>query len=375
MFRYTLSTPETRATTAILVAPDLLRRVGEIVRDHVHATSCVIFSDATVNGFHGGALANALRQGGIEAIAFTFEPGEASKCHQTALRAYDALSAARIKRDVVIVALGGGVVSDVAGFVAATWMRGVSWIVCPTTMEAMVDAAIGGKTAVNLPAGKNLVGAFHHPALVLIDPTTLSTLPQRDLRAGVSESVKHAALFDDSFLAWQERHVASILSLDPTTTVELIARNVRFKADIVADDPYDRTGRRSLLNFGHTIGHAIEAACDYRLRHGECVAIGMVAAGRLSSAVAGLPATDAERITALLRAFGLPTKLSDHMDAAPVPSARKVLDVMLTDKKHVSAKSGGAAPRWVLLEALGRPTVRPDVPQSLVEEVVAEALH
>jgi 3-dehydroquinate synthase len=248
------------------------------------------------------------------------------------------------------VALGGGVVSDLAGFVGATWMRGVQWAICPTTLEAMIDASIGGKTAVNVPGGKNLVGAFHHPRMVLIDPDCLVTLLDRDLRAGLAESIKHAALFSPEFFEWHEQNAEAILRRESQVLSELIDRNVAIKVDVVRRDATEQSGRRMLLNFGHTIGHAIEECCGYELRHGECVALGMVAAATLSESLGLSDASVAEQIRGLANCFQLPTHLPS---AIPWP---RVLEVMRRDKKAREGKL-----QFVLLQAIGKPAVRRDV--------------
>lgn len=382
MFQHLLATPEIRSFTTIMVEPGLLDLVGAILRERFADAPFMVISDATVAALHGDRLTRSLLGAGLHIIPLTIPAGESSKSHSVALQAYDALAAAGLKRDAVLIALGGGVVSDLTGFVAATWMRGVRWVVCPTTMEAMVDAAIGGKTGVNLPAGKNLIGAFHLPELVLIDPTTLDTLPRRDVCAGLAESVKHAVLFDPSFLSWHEARRADILALDRAAVAELIAHNVRLKANIVAEDPWERTGRRVLLNFGHTIGHALESVAGYRLRHGECVAIGMAAAARLSSKVTGLPAGDVARLLCLVRDLELPTRWSESPPAStgtgPAPDPASILTRIQADKKHATAvgneEGDNKGRRWVLLEAFGRATVYTDVRAELVESVVAEAL-
>jgi 3-dehydroquinate synthase len=261
------------------------------------------------------------------------------------------------------VAIGGGVVSDLAGYVAATWMRGIRFVIFPTTLEADVDAAIGGKTAVNLPQGKNLVGAFHQPTFVGIDPECLRTLPARDLRAGLAESVKHALLRSVDFLAWHESRIDDILSLDGETLVELIRTNVQIKGDIVQRDAQERGNLRVLLNLGHTVGHAIESCCAYRLRHGECVSLGMVAACRIARAVGLLDEGTVSRVTTLLSRIGLPIELPERLDVGGV------FDVMRSDKKILGGKV-----RLVLLEAVGRPVVRDDIPETVVREAFESLL-
>jgi len=248
-------------------------------------------------------------------------------------------------------------VSDLAGFVAATWLRGVRFAICPTTLEADVDASIGGKTAVNIDAGKNLVGAFHQPVLVAVDPDCLKTLDPRDVRAGMAESIKHALLFSEEFLSWHEKHGDAILALEPGTIAELIGRNVRFKADVVREDTLEQAGRRMLLNFGHTVGHAIESCCGYAYRHGECVALGMLAACRLSHSLGLLGARDVDRVQTLLDRFGLPTVLAESVDW------RRIITRLRNDKKVRAGKV-----RLVLLEGIAQPVIRADVPEKALRQ-------
>lgn len=280
----------------------------------------------------------------------TVPVGETSKSLEQSRRLYDALAEMRFPRDGVVLGLGGGVVCDLAGFVAATWMRGVDLVLCPTTLEADIDAAIGGKTAINLSAGKNLVGVFHPARLVLIDPTCLRTLDARDIRAGLAESIKHALIASEEFLSWHESRLDDVRSLRDAALTELIERNVAIKSAIVSRDPFETTGERMFLNLGHTIGHAIENACGYSLRHGECVGLGMLAACRLSEQVAGLPSEVTRRVEALIRRIGLPTRLPETI---PVET---ILEAIGRDKK-----SRAGSVRFVLLENIARPLVRTNV--------------
>lgn len=233
----------------------------------------------------------------------------------------------RLTRDSCILALGGGVVGDLAGFAAACYMRGIAFIQVPTSLLAMVDSSVGGKTAVDLPAGKNLAGAFHQPHAVWIDPHVLNTLPEREYRAGLAEVVKAGAIAGPEFFAWLETHAAALAAKDPASVEQAIARSCRLKADIVARDETEQ-GDRALLNFGHTFGHALEVLLDYgTLVHGEAVAIGMVLAADYSAQLGVANQTDADRLKALLHAFGLPTELPQALNAA------QIVDKMRLDKK------------------------------------------
>ena len=312
-----------------------------------------IITDTTVGRLHGRAVLDAC---GPAATLTAVRPGERSKTLATAGRLYDWLAEARAERTDLVVALGGGVVGDLAGFVAATWMRGVPLVQMPTTMEAALDASVGGKTGVNHPRGKNLVGAFHAPRAVLIDTDLLATLPERDRRAGLAESVKHAAVVDPALLEWQEQNAEAILAGSVTEVAELIARNCEIKAGVVSRDEREHD-LRAILNHGHTVGHALEHVLGYKLRHGECVALGMVVENELARARGMLSAADALRVRDLLERLRLPVRLPRAVEAGAV------LEASRSDKK-----SAGGAVRYVLLAGLGAPQRVADVRD---EEVTA----
>ncbi len=325
--------------------------------------STITVTDRHVAGFHESETVSMLRSMGMAPIVHQIEPGEASKGLAEVSRLFETMASTGIGRDGLIIALGGGVVNDLTGFVAATWMRGIKWLAIPTTVEAMVDACVGGKTAINLPAGKNLVGAFHHPAAIYINPAYLATLPLRDVRAGLAESIKHALLFDEAFLVEHERNAEAILNLDPGILQGLIARNIQLKAEIVRRDPLEQTGERMLLNFGHTIGHALEAACGFALRHGECVALGMLAECRLSASRGMLDARVVQRLQSVLTQFGLPTRMEQTVDMAAI------LTYLRQDKK---ARDGSL--RFVLLRGVGQPEVVRDVQEVEIRQAVESIL-
>ena len=337
----------------------LTRELGASITDAV-----VVITDTQVGRLYGDRVLESLSQAAFRVLQHRIDPGEASKSWAVAGEIYGFLAEHDVGRDGIIVALGGGVVSDLAGFVAATWMRGVRFVVCPTTLEADIDAAIGGKTAINIPGAKNLVGAFHQPSLVLIDPSCLNTLPPRDFRAGLAESVKHALIASSSFLAWHETHVEPILGLDEATILELIQENIRIKADIVCRDVKERTGLRAGLNFGHTIGHAIEECCGFTLRHGECVSLGMLAVCRMSRDLGLLEPSVVARVETLLTRFELPTRLVNRIEPGRILAAAR----------HDKKVRGGAA-QLVLLEGIGRPILRGDVAESVIREGYASLLR
>ena len=285
--------------------------------------------------------------------------GEAYKTLDSATRVFSALAELGASRDACIVALGGGVIGDLAGFAAACWMRGIAFVQMPTTLLAMVDSSVGGKTAVDLAQGKNLVGAFHQPRAVIIDTGTLATLPQRELHAGLAEVIKYGALGDATFFAWLERHASRLLQRDAGALADAIAHCCAQKAAIVARDETER-GERALLNFGHTFGHALETVCGYgTLLHGEAVAIGMCLAARLSARLGRAAATDGERLQRLLRTCGLPTEVPAGTDAAAL------LATMRLDKKNLSGRL-----RLVLWRGLGNADLVDAIPEDTIRTVL-----
>ncbi len=311
----------------------------------------LVVTDAHVAPHYLPLVAAAL--GGKQVGTLVLPPGEQEKTLASFGEVMAALAALGASRDATVLALGGGVVGDLAGFAAACWMRGVRFVQLPTTLLAMVDSSVGGKTAVDLPEGKNLVGAFHQPAAVVADTATLATLPPRELRAGLAEVVKYGALGDAGFFAWLEAHADALLARDDATLAEAIARCCAHKAGIVARDETER-GERMLLNFGHTFGHAIETQQGYGgLLHGEAVAVGMVLAARLSARLGRAPAADAERLAALLTRLGLPTTIPAGLDPAAL------LARMRLDKKAVSGTL-----RLILWRGLGQAEVVDTLPEA-----------
>lgn len=355
----TVRTPPIRSR--LHVARGALAGLGRRARRVARPAAALLVTDPLVDRLHGADARRALAAAGIAAATVRVPRGERAKQPRQLERLWRALAAAGLGRDGVVVALGGGVVLDLAGFAAASWMRGVPWIAVPTTLLAQVDASVGGKTAVDLGAGKNLVGAFHSPALVLADPAVLATLPRRQVRAGLAEVVKTGLAADAALFGWCERNAARLAAADPPALAEAVVRAVRAKARVVRRDPFEREGGgRTALNFGHTLGHAIEAALGYRgLLHGEAVAIGMRAALLLSERAAGLPPAARARAAALLDRLGLPRRMP------PLPAAR-LAAALLRDKK----RRGGEV-RWVLLPRIGHASV----PRSMADRDVRKALH
>lgn len=339
--------------------PDRLRQVG------LDGRRVFLISDTEVIEAHGRAVAEALDTAGIPGASYIIPAGEASKTQRTASELYAWLAAEKAERRDVILALGGGVVGDLAGYVAATYLRGMAVVQLPTSVLAMNDAAIGGKVAVDLPAGKNLVGAFHQPAAVISDMETLRTLPRRSYLEGFAEVIKHALILDPALLSVLEHESTRIASTSPDLDLvaEVVGQSSRLKALIVSSDPEER-GIRAILNYGHTTGHGIEQATGYaQFMHGEAVSVGMMAAGRIGVELGTMDQALLDRQADLLRAFGLPT-------AAPGVNVTAVLDAMKRDKKVEQGRL-----RFVLLEGPGLATVRSDVPEDLVTRVVHSVLR
>ncbi len=320
----------------------------------------VVVSDGNVQA-HASAIADALGMVGFRTESATIPPGEESKAIGVATSLYDRLAAVLADRKTLVVAVGGGVVGDLAGFVAATYNRGLPLLMVPTTLLSMVDSSVGGKVGVNHPRGKNLIGAFHQPAGVWIDPAFLDTLPDREFRSGLAEVVKYGVILDPDFFAELERDATEILARDPAAILRIVARSCRLKADVVEQDEREETGLRAVLNYGHTFAHAFETVGGYGAwLHGEAVAAGMVCASRLAEKLGRIPAELTHRQIEILAKFGLPT--------APLRNwpIEAMIDVMRRDKKAEAGKL-----RFVLPTRLGHVELVDGVPEELVAEVLA----
>jgi len=352
----------------ISIGPGLLDD-GEALAAHLRGRHALIVSDSHVAPLYTARVQAALAAARPDAVIalHVFEAGEASKTLQHFSGVIEALATLGATRDACVYALGGGVVGDLAGFAAACWMRGIDCVQLPTSLLAMVDSAVGGKTAVDIAQGKNLVGAFHPPRAVFADTTTLRTLPARELRAGLAEVIKYGAIIDADFLDWLDTHAEALIAGDHTLLAEAIARSCAHKAAITERDPFEH-GERALLNFGHTFAHAIEteqaAPNGYGggLNHGEAVAVGMVLAARLSVALDMATLSDANALQALLQRFELPTTIPAGLDASAL------LARMRLDKK---AQASGL--RLILLDRPGAARVVADVDEASVLEVLREA--
>jgi 3-dehydroquinate synthase len=320
---------------------------------YVNGSDCLVVSNETVAPLYLDRLLADLE--GLSVRSIRLPDGEAYKSMTTMQSILDELVAARAGRDTTVIALGGGVVGDIAGFAAACYMRGVSFIQVPTTLLAQVDSSVGGKTGVNHEGGKNLIGAFHQPRAVLIDTDTLDTLPEREFRAGVAEVIKYGAICDGEFFAWLEANMGALLQRDPDALASAILRSCELKAEVVAEDERE-AGRRAILNFGHTFGHAIERCQGYGdWLHGEAVAAGMVMAAKLS----GIDAVDVDRLRNLIAAAGLPVD-------PPRIVAADWMAAMGMDKKVQNRSL-----RFVLLDAIGSSRVTSDYDRKRLDELVA----
>jgi 3-dehydroquinate synthase len=325
------------------------------------ATEVLVVTSETVGPLYLDRVRAALGRRRVHALALP--DGEAHKTLATVARIFDAMADVRLHRDACVAALGGGVVGDMAGFAAACYQRGVDFLQLPTTLLAQVDASVGGKTGVNHPAGKNLIGAFHQPVAVIADTATLGTLAPREFRAGLAEAIKHALIADAAFLDWLDGHLEALIALDPDALAHAIRRSCEIKAAIVAGDERER-GRRAELNFGHTFGHAIETAAGFRgWLHGEAVAVGMVMAAALSQRQGWLAAADVQRVRELLRRAGLPVE-------APRLGSARALELMGMDKKVLEGRI-----RLVLLRRLGEATVTAEYGHDALAETLREHLE
>ena len=339
-----------RRSYRILIGSRLLAEAGRHVAAVLAPRPALVVTDQTVERLYLPSVRDSLAAAGFTVATIAVPPGETSKCHQQLLRIYQACFEARLERSSLIVALGGGVVGDLAGFAAASYLRGLPCVQMPTTLLAQVDSSVGGKTGLNLPGGKNLVGAFHQPSLVLADVAGLASLDDRQFATGLAEVVKHAMIRDQDLFAQLERDAAALLRRDATLLETVVACNCRIKAAVVSADEHEG-GLRAILNYGHTIGHAIEQSAGYgAYTHGEAVALGLIAEADLARRRGRLDQAAAARQQGLLERFGLPTRLTSPLDTSALVQA------MQRDKKV----QGGRL-RFVLPVAIGRGEIVDDV--------------
>lgn len=346
----------------IHIGPDLLAATGTLCREAGLGGPILVVTDERVAPQYADPVEKALRAADYTVACVTVPAGEASKSHTELIRIYDAALATGLDRGASLVALGGGVIGDLAGFAAATYLRGVRYVQVPTTLLSMVDSAVGGKTAVNLPQGKNLIGAFHQPALVIADMHSLSSLPPREWSSGLAEVIKYGIIQEPQLLEFLESHTPESLAADPDALGDVVRRSCAIKADVVRRDEREG-GLRAILNFGHTLGHAIEQLTGYgTYLHGEAISIGMVYAARLSQKLRGFPATDVDRITRLLERYALPVTPPD-CDWTALSTA------IQSDKKKIRGSIG-----FVLVRELGVAAYGQKVPPDLLAETWQEML-
>jgi 3-dehydroquinate synthase len=341
-----------------------LARLADFVQQRLKCAHAVVMTDANVAPIHAKSAAASLSAGGIHTDLLTVAAGEASKSVAQAQQLWNDLARLKSDRKTVVVAVGGGVVGDLAGFVAATYARGLQFVQVPTTLLAQVDSSVGGKVGINLPAAKNIVGAFWQPAGVLIDLDCLVTLPEREFRAGLAEVVKYGVILDDGFFTYLEQHIQQLNSRDSQTLEHIVTRSCQLKAETVRRDEREETGARAILNYGHTFCHAIETVTGYnRFLHGEAVAMGMVCASRLAEALGRIDATVTKRQKALLDQLRLPTEVPGDVDPGHLLAAMQI------DKK---AEQGRL--RFILPRQLGAVEMVGGVENALVLKAMRPAL-
>lgn len=344
----------------ILIGPGLIGRAGGEISTRIKGRKAAIITDENVGGIYLDPLMDSLQTDGIEAVSLTLPPGEKTKSFDYLTKVCDVLLEARIERNDVVIALGGGVIGDLTGFAAGIVRRGVRFVQVPTSLLSQVDSSVGGKTGINTRQGKNLVGVFNQPDLVLADTDVLNTLSEREFRAGYAEVAKYGLIDQPDFFAWLERNWREVFS-GGAARIEAIATSCQAKADVVVADERE-TGRRALLNLGHTFGHALEAATQYdssRLVHGEGVSIGMVLAHRFSNRLNLIGVEDVARVEAHLKAVGLPTSIDDI--EGELPSTEVLMDAIGQDKKVKGGKL-----TFILTRGIGQSFVADDVPASEV---------
>lgn len=346
----------------IVIGAGVRNELAERLRKLGAGSAAFVVTDDQVGPVYVESLASGLQQRGFRVHVEQLPAGEQTKTLRYASQLYDRLVSLKADRATTVVALGGGVVGDLAGFVAATFARGLRFVQVPTTLLAMVDASVGGKVAVDHPRAKNMIGAFHQPGLVLCDLDCLASLPQREYRCGMAEVVKYGVILDGEFFDYLEGHIDSAAAGEPQTVRTMVARSCELKADVVEKDERETSGLRAFLNYGHTFAHSFETAGGYsQLKHGEAVAIGMVCASRLAELLGMIDRESTERQIRVLTKLGLPVRVPSHL------LRHDLVQLMRSDKKAV-----GASIRFVLPERIGQVVVKDGVPDELVRQVLNE---
>jgi len=353
-----VSSLEVRAggkTYPVLIGQGLLENVGERIKEKIAPTQCAIISDSNVEPQFAHEVQHSLSMAGFQPLLITIPAGEQAKTLQQTSEICEQMLRSHLDRHSFVIGLGGGVIGDLSGFVAAIFQRGIRHVQIPTTLLAMVDSSIGGKTGVNTDVGKNLLGAVHQPSMVIDDIHTLKTLPRRVLRQGFAEIIKHAVIADAKMF----QDLKNETGTDAVSLQALIQRNVQIKSNIVANDEFDQNGQRAVLNFGHTIGHAIERASNYEIFHGEAVSLGMIAACIVSTKKAGLPREALPAVAALLQRFGLPIRLPERFPH------QRILDALTFDKKFERGEI-----RFIVTSEIGSARLSRDVTMDDIREAV-----
>ena len=344
---------------SIIIGSGLLEQAGQCLRDSGYSNRVVVITDNSVRRRYGRILRNSFLSRGLQVSVLSVPSGEEQKSLETAGSLFNRLSEIKAERTTPIVALGGGVIGDLAGFIAATYLRGVPFIQVPTTLLAQVDSSIGGKVAVNHEQLKNNIGAFYQPKLVLSDTSTLKTLSARQIRDGLAEIIKYGVIMDKELFSYLEENIERIKSMDAESLEYVISRSAGIKADVVEKDERD-SGLRNILNYGHTIGHAVETVSNFKVSHGEAVAVGMLAAARISRKMGILAETELIRLENLVKKAGLPLKI-------PSLNPGKMIEAMKHDKKILHGNV-----RFVLARSIGEVYVSEDVSASLIKKVLVE---
>ena len=349
----------------VLIGPGLIANAAELIGSRLGAPRCGVVTDENVARFHLSALEAALKRENLHAGSIVLQPGEATKSFRELAPLSERLLEMGLERGDLVVAFGGGVIGDLAGFAAAILRRGVRLVQIPTSLLAQVDSSVGGKTGIDTPQGKNLIGAFHQPSLVIADTQTLRTLPEREMRAGYAEVAKYGLLGDAAFFAWLEQNWRSVFAFEEAALARAIETSVKAKAGIVGRDETEQ-GERALLNLGHTFGHAFEAWCGYseRLLHGEAIAIGMAIAFRFSEALGHCAPGAANRVAAHFEVVGLPTRIADIPGAKPGVEA--LMRLMAQDKKVRRGKL-----TFILARGIGEAFIASDVPEGRVRDFLS----
>ena len=363
MSRITVSLPQN--SYEIAIAPDSLSQLGEKMKQLKLGKKVLVVSNPEIFGHYGDICLKSLQDAGFETYKHLIPAGEVHKHLQSIEQLYDTALNHHLERSSTLVALGGGVIGDMTGFAAATWLRGINFVQVPTSLLAMVDASVGGKTGVNHPQGKNLIGAFYQPKLVLIDPNVLETLPEREFRAGMSEVIKYGVIWDAELfsLLEQANDISSFANMDSNLLSTILESSCQAKADVVSKDEKE-TGLRAILNYGHTIGHAIESLTNYQeFVHGEAVALGMIAAGEIAIQMGLWKDAAGNRQNKLIVKAGLPTKVASQI---------KVKDVLETIKNDKKVKSGKV--RFILPTKIGHVKITDKVSADVVKEAVSQLL-